>query len=685
MPITRMAARTMMPDGRWYYVGGPSITIIYNHSMGAHLHGDLSFMTDRDWCYHAECDLIIFALLFGEVVSEEPQQDSDVTMDTDEEGDDEDEDGESGDGNINSNDNKKELDDVSDWPEVLDRMERARWAFTMAELQAYWKETVVPKLRAIRETRDRRGLKDQNNTKYNALAGLAAACHTRNVDPADHPHGYDKPMPTASEIYLERICTEFGGKSAEVIREQEQALKQGQKLKKSFLQNPTAKAKFPILVALDDDPTGTQTCHDIPVLTVWDKPTLVSEFRNTRPGSGFFILTNSRALHPGPARALITEICTNLKAASAETDTPFEIVLRGDSTLRGHFPLEAEAAEEVLGEADAWLLCPFFLQGGRYTIDDVHYVAEGESLVPAAQTPFAQDATFGYKSSNLREYVVEKSKGAISSEKVTSLSLETIRVGGVEAVLEQLRGVAKGTVVIVNAAAEEDVDVVVLALLKAAGQGKRYLFRTGAAFVSARLGIEPISPISAQQLSLSGKVGGLIIAGSYVPKTTAQLEVLRIRSGDQLTSVVIDVRNLLKSDEACSSEMAKALEIAEKEIARGQDVLVMTSRELITGEDEAKSLDIGATVAKALVSFLVELTTKPRYVIAKGGITSSDMATKGLKMRKAMIVGQAAAGVPLWRCDEASAKWPGLPYVVFPGNVGSDETLFDVVKGWRVT
>ncbi|KAK6846128.1 hypothetical protein PG987_001316 [Apiospora arundinis] len=437
----------------------------------------------------------------------------------------------------------------------------------------------------------------------------------------------------------------------------------------SFLQNPTAKAKFPILVALDDDPTGTQTCHDIPVLTVWDKPTLVSEFRNTRPGSGFFILTNSRALHPGPARALITEICTNLKAASAETDTPFEIVLRGDSTLRGHFPLEAEAAEE----------------GGRYTIDDVHYVAERESLVPAAQTPFAQDATFGYKSSNLREYVVEKSKGAISAEKVTSLSLGTIRVGGVEAVLEQLRGVAKGTVVVVNAAAEEDVDVVVLALLKAAGQGKRYLFRTGAAFVSARLGIAPITPISAQQLSLSGKVGGLIIAGSYVPKTTAQLEVLRIRSGDQLTSVVIDVRNLLKSDEACSSEMAKALEIAEKEIARGQDVLVMTSRELITGEDEAKSLDIGATVAKALVSFLVELTTKPRYVIAKGGITSSDMATKGLKMRKAMIVGQAAAGVPLWRCDEASAKWPGLPYVVFPGNVGSDETLFDVVKGWGVT
>ena len=441
--------------------------------------------------------------------------------------------------------------------------------------------------------------------------------------------------------------------------------------------------KIPILVALDDDPTGTQTCHDIVVLTVWDVPTLVSEFRRTRPGGGFFILTNSRALHPEPARALITEICANLKVASQETGTTFEVVLRSDSTLRGHFPLEPEASEEVLGPADAWLLCPFFLQGGRYTIGDVHYVAEGDNLIPAAQTPFAKDATFGYKSSNLREYVVEKSGGCITLDRVSSLSLDVIRKGSADAVLQQLLALPKGTVVVVNAAAEEDVDVVILALLKAAGHNKRYIFRTGAAFVSARLGIAPIPPISSKQLSLSKEVGGLIIAGSYVPKTTAQLETLRERSGENLTSVVLDVRKLLESKELAADEVQKAIAVAGKEISRGQDVLVMTSRELITGADEAKSLDIGATVAAALVSFLVNLDTKPRYVIAKGGITSSDMATKGLRMKRATIVGQAASGVPLWRCDEETAKWPGVPYVVFPGNVGSAETLYDVVYGWR--
>uniref|UniRef100_A0A8H7NQH4 Ketose-bisphosphate aldolase class-II family protein n=1 Tax=Bionectria ochroleuca TaxID=29856 RepID=A0A8H7NQH4_BIOOC len=420
--------------------------------------------------------------------------------------------------------------------------------------------------------------------------------------------------------------------------------------------------KVPLLVVLDDDPTGTQTCHDIIILTAWDTQRLIEEFRATPVGSGFFILTNSRALHPPQARALITEICQNLQAASMETGIDFEVVLRSDSTLRGHFPLEAEAAEAVLGKADAIILCPFFLQGGRYTIDDVHYVQEGDRLLPAAQTPFAKDATFG-----------GKGQGSIQMEDVTSISLETIRVGGTDAVLKQLLETTSDTsrkpVIVLNAAAEEDMDVAMEALLKASSSGKRFLFRTGAAFVSARLAIEGIPPISAATQGLSSKVGGLVIAGSYVPKTTAQLESLRTRSGDKLTSVVLEVRNLLESPENATKAVSDALKIAEAEIAKGQD---------------AKSLDIGSVVAKTLVSFLERLEQKPRYVIAKGGITSSDMATKGLRFKRAAIVGQAAPGVPLWRCDEPSAKWPGLPYVVFPGNVGTNDTLFEVVNGWRV-
>jgi len=144
----------------------------------------------------------------------------------------------------------------------------------------------------------------------------------------------------------------------------------------------SATKSTPILVVLDDDPTGTQTCHDINVLTTWSTSVLATELSSTSAGSGFFILTNSRALHPDGAHKLITEICSNLKKAAEKTGKEIEVVLRGDSTLRGHFPLEPEAVESVLGKSDIWLLAPFFLQGGRYTIEDVHYVAEGDTLVP---------------------------------------------------------------------------------------------------------------------------------------------------------------------------------------------------------------------------------------------------------------------------------------------------------------
>ncbi|KFY17839.1 hypothetical protein V491_04917, partial [Pseudogymnoascus sp. VKM F-3775] len=272
-------------------------------------------------------------------------------------------------------------------------------------------------------------------------------------------------------------------------------------------------------IALDDDPTGTQTSHDIAVLTVWDHATLCAELSTTRAG-GFFILTNSRALPSHEARALISEICGNLDKAAKETGKNLQIVLRGDSTLRGHFLEELESVEEQLGSSDAWILAPFFLQGGRYTIDDVHYVAEKDVLVPAAQTAFARDATFGYASSNLRDYVLEKAGDRFEEKDIFSITLSDIRLGGTAKVAEKLLEVPRGSVVIVNAAAEEDMAVFAAGAIAAEQTGKKYLYRTGAAFVSARLGIEGKAPMSAEDLDMgyrsegAAATGGLIIAGS---------------------------------------------------------------------------------------------------------------------------------------------------------------------------
>ena len=222
------------------------------------------------------------------------------------------------------------------------------------------------------------------------------------------------------------------------------------------------------LVVLDDDPTGTQTSHDISVLTVWDLPTLIAEFQE--PSSpGFFILTNSRALPPIEAERLIRDICQKAAQAAKATGQTVDIVLRSDSTLRGHFPLEVDIAQEVFGEVDAWILAPFFYQGGRFTISDVHYVAEGDRLVPAGVTQFARDATFGYASSNLRDYVTEKAPGRFTPKQLHSVSIENIRNDGPEGVCKKLVNFPRGGVVVVNAAAESDMHVFVAGLLLGTG------------------------------------------------------------------------------------------------------------------------------------------------------------------------------------------------------------------------
>ncbi|KAJ4178539.1 hypothetical protein NW755_013153 [Fusarium falciforme] len=452
------------------------------------------------------------------------------------------------------------------------------------------------------------------------------------------------------------------------------------------IQSVVHTGQVPVLVVLDDDPTGTQTCHDINVLTVWDVDTLQQEF-SLNP-TGFFILTNSRSLPSVEARALVTEICQNVRIAAEKSQKAFEVVLRGDSTLRGHLPEEPEAAEEALGCFDGWIVAPFFFQGERYTIDDVHYIREDDMLVPVNQTPFAQDATFGYKNANLRQYVMEKCGDRFDESCFISITLEDIRLGGPAGVAKKLLSVetSSNRVFIVNAAAESDMHVFVAGLLDAEKRGRRYLYRTAAAFVSSRLGIKSIQPLTLKDLGVltdtPNSPGGLIVAGSYVPKTTAQLEVLRARRGDKLTVLELDVGELITSTEVADAVVKVAAEQASAKITEGHDVLVMTSRSLIKGIDALGSLRIGSQVAKALVQFVEAIDVRPRYLIAKGGITSSDAATKGLKMRRAKILGQAAPGVPLWRCDEETSRHRGVPYVVFPGNVGSDETLADVVEAW---
>lgn len=158
-------------------------------------------------------------------------------------------------------------------------------------------------------------------------------------------------------------------------------------------------------------------------------------------------------------------------------------------------------------------------------------------------------------------------------------------------------------------------------ILPAESQGKHFLYRTGAAFVSTRLGIRSKAPISAAELHLPSprQTGGLIIAGSYVPKTTAQLKVLTDRRGatGQLAIIEMKVEELIKSPDTALEAVKRVVAETESYLRSGKDTLVMTSRELVTGGDELSSLKIGTAVAEALVSVLRRIEVQPRFIIAK--------------------------------------------------------------------
>jgi len=432
------------------------------------------------------------------------------------------------------------------------------------------------------------------------------------------------------------------------------------------------------LVVLDDDPTGTQTVRDIAVVTTWDVATLTAEL--TATPACFYILTNSRSLTPAATRALHVELATNLHAASAATRRPVVVASRSDSTLRGHYPLETDTLAEILGPFDVTFLTPYFEAGGRYTLNDIHYVAERDHLVPAAETPFARDAAFGYRSSHLPSYVEEKTVGRTRAANVATISIDLLRAGGPLAIAEKIRALPRGSVCIVNAAAPRDIEVFAAATLAAESAGSRLLYRTAAGFVAARIGQSPQHALLAPTaFRLPNAHGGLTLVGSYVPKTTAQLTALL--ATPDLSAIELSVEDLLDETQR-GPALASAIGAMNAALSAGRDTVVYTSRQLITSTDAAASLAIGRRVSDALVYLVQHLAVTPRYLIAKGGITSSDTATLGLGVRRALVLGQALPGVSVWKLGP-EAKFPGLGYVVFPGNVGADSALAELIGKLR--
>ncbi|SFS57638.1 four-carbon acid sugar kinase family protein [Paenibacillus sp. 453mf] len=436
------------------------------------------------------------------------------------------------------------------------------------------------------------------------------------------------------------------------------------------------------IIVLDDDPTGVQTVHGISVYTDWSLSTMRSGFREEQ--SMFFILTNSRAMVATETEEVHKEIARNAVAASKELNKPFLLISRGDSTLRGHYPLETDTLKDMIQAEsgailDGEVILPYFKAGGRYTIDNIHYVQYGEELVPAGETEFAKDRTFGYASSHLGEWVEEKSEGAYLSKDTTYIALDRLRAVDIDTIVEQLMQVQQFNKVVVNAVDDVDVKVFTIALIRAIRNGKNFMFRTAASFTKVIGGIGDKPLLSREELIPSpSNEGGLILVGSHVQKTTEQLEQLKTLT--DIAFIEFDV-HLVTDDKAFAAETERVISAAEQAIASGKTSTVYTRRErLDLGEGmKYEELKQSVKISDAVTSIVQQLKVRPRYIVAKGGITSSDIGTKGLEVQRATVAGQIKPGVPVWITGEES-RFPHIPYIIFPGNVGDKDTLKETVE-----
>lgn len=436
------------------------------------------------------------------------------------------------------------------------------------------------------------------------------------------------------------------------------------------------------LVVLDDDPTGVQTVHDISVYTNWDKESIRAGF--AEENKVFYILTNSRGMTVEETTKAHKEIVAVVAEVAKEAGKPYLIMSRSDSTLRGHYPLEPRLLKEGMEQTgirvDAEVLCPFFKEGGRFTIGNVHYVQEGSELVPAAETEFARDKTFGYTKSAIPEYIEEKTGGEYRAEGVTCISLESLRSCDYDAIEAQLLAVEGFGKICVNAVDYCDIKVFAVSLYRAIAKGKTFMFRTAAGLVKVMGGVSDIPLLTRQDMVTKETVnGGIVVVGSHTQKTTAQLNELLML--DCVVPVEFNSNKVLEGDKVFYDEVARCVAEAEEIIASGKTAVCFTCRTLLTLENDTKESALlrSVKISDGVQRLVGELKVTPAFVVAKGGITSSDVGMKALRVKRANVMGQIRSGVPVWKTGDES-RFPQIPYIIFPGNTGNEKTLREAVE-----
>ena len=417
------------------------------------------------------------------------------------------------------------------------------------------------------------------------------------------------------------------------------------------------------LLVMDDDPTGTQLVAEMPVVLDWQP---ASSLRDLRTRDCVYVLTNTRALDPADARLQVAQAIQ----AFSDPDVTDHVILRGDSTLRGHM------LEEYFGLCDGYkraktppyVLVPALPSAGRVTVNGIHFIERTGERVPLSQTEYAKDPVLGYRSSRLLDWAEERSSGFFPASSGAELSLRDLRSSGSGRVAEIIRELDRTSLPAVFAPDAEtpaDLEIIAQGLQKAISDGTSFVVRSAPALAAV------MSGHSAKALIAPPRADGglLVICGSHVPATTRQLaHVVATYPG---VSVEADLRRL---DSVSPEQEVRRLAQWATETMPARGIAIISTPRLV---DHARaSLTSSRRIALNLASVVDLVRPRVTTVLAKGGITSATIARHGLGGRRAVAEGPVAPGVACWSVQGTHGM---TSLLVFPGNVGDDDSLRAII------
>jgi uncharacterized protein YgbK (DUF1537 family) len=408
-------------------------------------------------------------------------------------------------------------------------------------------------------------------------------------------------------------------------------------------------------VVLDDDPTGTQFATGVRVLLEWDSQTIADSLTDA---NAVYIQTNSRSISEEKAVDLSRQIKLETELAGKILGQPINFILRGDSTLRGHVFTETDV---FVAPNSKLLFVPAYPDIGRTTLGAIHRVKIEGVDTPAHETEFASDPVFPFSTSLLIDYVSEK-----SSRKSISIPLSQVR-SGIQNLADIFLAIPDGVVILPDVETNEDLRVIAAAANLLREDGTSVVVRCAAPLAAMMVGVDSkkllTGPIITEPFSV------LLAAGSHTAGATSQLSKV---SEDYGAPIVINTSDAMQNARECGNKAVQSVVLQLEESHFG---FIATERTRLA---QHNTLEHGEKVMEALISAVTQIEPLVEAVIAKGGITSAEVARQGIGAKSAWVLGQILPGISLWKIEDRTGR--SLYYVVVPGNVGDSETLVSVLK-----